>query len=503
MNKLFLLLITMIMIITLFAACSDTKDPAAVTTAKENGTGDEDILETEPADALEARKLVSDDLPEWDFEGANFKIVCEDDQLSHYEAEEMTGDVVNDAIYDRNALINERFNVNIMVQFHSDYESVGANITKVVLAGDDEIDLIAHHVVNAGKLALSEVFMNWGEVPYINFDKPWWSSSTTNDLTYNGVTILAVGDVSLGSIGRTYCVFFDKIKANDYNIENLYDVVNNGTWTIDKLSTITRDIYIDVNGDDIRDFNDFYGLATGSASNIGAYLWAFDNPVMKKDSSGVPVLSVKTEKMNNIVETLIDLCFLNTGTYYQKDYVSTIDGTGSGHVTGRDMFYYGNTIFANGYIDMAIHTFREVENDYGIIPYPKWNEQQERYISLVDGNFAALAIPKSAADLDKSGIITEALCAESYKTVVPTYYDVALKVKFTRDEESVEMLDLLMDSRMFDFGYIYDGWNGCSFVLEGLVRDNNPNFESKYATDESKITLHFDSVLELFETYMD
>ena len=505
MQKTITLLLVLVMSLSLFIACSDNSDSNSgnVTTQANGETPAGETVETEPVDPLEARKLVSDELPEYDFNGETFKIVCEDDQLSHYISEEITGDVVNDAIYERNAAIGERFNVNIVVQFHhKDYGQVGSNVTKVVLAGDDEIDLIAHHVVNAGKLALSEVYMNWGDVPYVDFSKPWWSPSTTEDLTYNGVTLLAVGDVSLGSIGRTYCVFFDKVKAADYGIEGIYDLVWNGTWTIDKLSEITRDIYIDVNGNDTRDFDDFYGLATGSNSNIGAYLWAFDNPVMKKDAGGTPVLSVKTEKMNTMVEKLCDLYYLNTGTFADKTYVSTIDAVGAGHTTGRDMFYYGNTIFANGYIDMAIDVFRDVENDYGIIPYPKWSETQERYRSLVDGNFAALAIPKSAANLDKAGIITEALCAESYKSVVPAYYDVAMKVKFTRDTESVEMLDLLMESRMFDFGYIYDGWNGCSFVLEDLVKNNNTNFESRYATDETKITTHFGKVIELFESYM-
>ena len=503
MRKITIFILAILMVISLFAACSDSSEKGTGSVTTNKGAETEEAAETEPLDPLEARKLVSDELPEWDFQGSTFKIVCEDDQLSHYTSEEITGDVVNDAIYERNAAIGERFNVNIVVQFHGDYGAVGSNITKVVLAGDDEIDLIAHHVVNAGKLALSEVYMNWGEVPYVDFSKPWWSISTTEDLTYNGVTLLAVGDVSLGSIGRTYCVFFDKVKAADYDIPDMYDLVWSGAWTIDKLSEITRDIYIDVNGNDVRDFDDFYGFATGSNSNLGAYLWAFDNPVMKKDSTGTPVLSVKTEKMNSMVEKLCDMYYLNTGTFADKSYVSTLDAYGAGHTTGRDMFYYGNTIFTNGYIDMAIDTFREVENDYGIIPYPKWNEQQERYRLLVDGNFAALAIPKSAADLDKAGIITEALCAESYKSVVPAYYDVALKVKFTRDTESVEMLDLLMESRMFDFGYIYDGWNGCSFVLEDLVKNNNTNFESRYAKDETKITTHFGKVIELFESYMD
>jgi hypothetical protein len=498
-----LLLITIISSVVIISSCSDNGDNPT-TTGSDNQTDTTTAAETEPLDALEARKLVDDELPQMDFGGADFRIISDDGEMADYVAEELNGDVINDAVYYRNSLIAERFNVNITIAYHSSsYGEVGNTFKNAVLAADDAFELISHHVVNAGLVALSNVYMNWNDIEYIDFSKPWWSKSTTEDLTYNGVTLLAIGDLSLSSLGRTYCVFFNKPQAESYSFPNLYDVVRDGAWTIGKLDELTKSIYNDVNGNGVRDFDDFYGFSTGSASNLGAYLWAFDNPVMKKDSSGEPILSVKTNKMNNIVEVLARVVNENVGTYTDKNYTSALTGTGGGHVTGRDMFYYGNTIMANGYVDMAIQNFRDIEDDYGIIPYPKFDEQQSAYHLLVDGNFGAFAVPKSVTNLELVGIITEALNAESYKSVVPAYYDIALKVKFTRDQESVEILDLLMDSRMFDFGYIYDGWAGCSFMLEGLVRDNNTNFESEYLKKETAVEKHFNEAKALFENYYE
>ena len=372
---------------------------------------------------------------------------------------------------------------------------------KAVLAGDDAFDLAAHHIVNAGGLAAKGIFMNWYDVPYIDFSKPWWAQSTVDNLTYHGVALLAVGDLALTSIGRTYCVFFDKVYAESYGIDDVYGIVKDGTWTIDKLSELTKDIYTDVNNNSIRDYDDFYGFSSGSASNVGVYLWTFDNPIIVKDDTGELSVGVKTEKINSIVEKLITVMKKNQGTFYDKNYTSKYSNASGGHCTSRDMFIDGNVIFANGYVDMAIDYFRDIEDDYGIIPYPKWNEAQENYITMADGNHASLAVPKSVGNLEMVGIVTEALCAESYKTLVPAYYETALKVKYTRDAESVEILDMLINSRVFDFGYVYDAWKGCSFVLEGLVQNDNPNFESEYAKKENKIIAHYEEVFEVFDSY--
>jgi hypothetical protein len=105
------------------------------------------------------------------------------------------------------------------------------------------------------------------------------------------------------------------------------------------------------------------------------------------------------------------------------------------------------------------------------------------------------------SDTERIGVIVEALCAESYKKVVPAYYDVALKFKGTRDQESIAMLDMIVNSRIFDFGYVYDAWAGAAFIIQNLVEQNNPNVASYWAKHEKAIMTHYDKVIEYFETF--
>ena len=63
------------------------------------------------------------------------------------------------------------------------------------------------------------------------------------------------------------------------------------------------------------------------------------------------------------------------------------------------------------------------------------------------------------------------------------------------------MLDLIMEGRMFDFGYVYNGWDGASFLLSEFVANKNTDFESTYASKEKTINKQYDQVIEFFENY--
>ena len=157
-------------------------------------------------------------------------------------------------------------------------------------------------------------------------------------------------------------------------------------------------------------------------------------------------------------------------------------------------------MFINAPINAALE-LRVMEDDYSILPMPKWDEAQEEYITMADGNHNALAIPVTVQNLEAVGTITEALSAESYKIVFPAYYDVALKVKGTRDPESIKMLDRIVESSAFDFGYIYDGWKGFAVMLYSQLTSNSKNIESAYERYERSSLRWYNSLLEVFENY--
>ena len=458
--------------------------------ANNDTTSDTTPADTTTLSAEEARQLIDDGLPERDYGGEDFNITINTYCESGFHAEELTGDVLSDSIYERNKAVEDRFNIKL--NFISDaYATMQTTVQKSVLAGDDEYQLCAQHALMANPWVLSGILMNWYDVPYVDFDKPWWSDSNVNDLTYYGVNLLAVGDFSLTTIGRTYAIYYDKVHAESYQLPDMYQLVRDGKWTIDKLSELSKDIYSDLNMDGKRDFEDFYGYTTSVASNIGAYLFTSDIKIIE---DGEIVLDVG--KTTDLITKLITLTQVNEGTFYDLSYKNA---SGNIHYPGPEKMAEGTTLFASAMIESGITYLRNAGNDYGIIPYPKYDEEQDDYVTIVDGGFTVLAVPKSVTDPERSGIIAEALCAETYKNVIPVYYEIALKEKGARDEESIEMIDFIMSKRVYDFGYVYDNWKGFGFCIESLVQNGDPNFASYHAANINSVEKAYSDMLAAFE----
>lgn len=462
-------------------------------------------ISTELTDTTEDRKNIDDGLGNPNLDGYSFRIVADTsgagNNYKYCDVEEADGDVMNDAVYKRNRGIEERFNCDISLVYKETASDTVNYIKNTVTAGENEFDLVNLHVVHAGNTALGGYFRNWYDIPKVDFSKPWWSKSTAEDLTYNGVCCLAVGDFALSALGQSWCTFYNKSLGADYGMGDYFDVVNSGKWTFDFIYDAAKDAYSDLNGNNEVDNEDQFGYLTQHHSAINAYLWSFDNPIIKNVDGELTVV-YKTEKLSGIVEKIVN-SFLHGDKGIRTDitYVSPING--SEHNYNVDMFSKSKCIFTGGVISQSLDYFRDMNDDYSILPYPKWDEEQEAYYTMSDGSHAIMAVPLTVPedDIEKVGTIVEALCAESYKTVIPAYYDVALKVKGTRDDESVAMLDLIVESRIFDMGYVYDAWQGASFILEGMLAKDDTNIESYWASNSSAILAHYQDVISFFEDY--
>ncbi len=470
-----LLVLTMLSSSAALLSCSSGTENADEPTANTQtpAADEEAAVETEEQkDSLEARMDVSDGLPDKTFDGRNFAIIGDLEFEAYYLSEELSGEPVNDAVFERNTEICERFDITMDAVVY-DEGAISGQAQNAVLAGDDAYQLVAGHIILLGISATNDYMFNWYDLPYVNFDQPWWSDSTVDDLKYTDKAFIAIGDFALSSLAQTYCMFYNKNLAESYGLPNMYDLVNEGEWTIDKQYEFSEGVYIDVNGDGKRDPDDIYALSTDCKSNANAYLWAFGKKIATQQDDCTYVLDYYDEKLVSIVERLYNL-------YYETDYTYF---TTTDHGIGKTVFVKGNNLFANGLIDWATSAYRDVEFDYGIIPYPKWEAAQEDYYTSVDGGHEGLAVLKSISDPEFVGIISEALCAESWKRVVPAYYDVSLKFKGARDEQSIAMLDRIINSRIFDFGYVYGGW-GCVFwiqyMLEGATKDITSYYEKNF-----------------------
>jgi hypothetical protein len=494
--------------ILLFAAMlSEMVFSCASKPTETNVTEADTTAEETTLSEADARAAIPDDLAAADYEGYEFRILTRSNSLAicaHIEdlyAEELNGDVINDAVYKRNTTVEDRFNFKIkpIVIDATDESKPTTTFKRSVMSGGDDYDMIIDHMIYMGTAVFSKVFYNWYDVPNINFEKPWWISDATNKLKIDGKSFYALSDLSFNTLDYTYCMFFNKRIMSDYGIDLPYQKVRDHQWTIDYLMSITKDVYQDLNGDQTTDDDDLYGFVSNPFSATVTYTWSFDDPITTPDSDGNPQLVINNDKTQAIVEKLYD--FYNNYNGVHVPLGSTTKSGVSWVDYSPKMFTDGKAMIVTGMFVYAKMLFRDVDDDYGILPYPLWDENQENYQTMLDGHGPMMGIPITVTDTSRTGTIIEAMSAEGYKIITPAYYDVALKTKFARDEESAEMIDIVMAGRTFDFGYMYDGWNGMAFYLQTLMSSKSTNFASFYASNEKKVLKYYDKVVQAYKDY--
>jgi len=404
--------------------------------------------------------------------------------------DELNGENVNDALFKRNSTLSERFNTNIVYSTGggSHHDDATAMIEKTIVAGDsDAFDLIMYHLVASSGNAVKGLYLNWYDIPHIRFDKPWWSPSNVEDLTINDRCFLAIGDVSIRAIHDIYCIIYNKESLADYNEESLYTVVKDGRWTLDYASALSERVYKDTNGNGTADAGDYFGLLSDNGSNLNAFFWAGGNKVLTKKDNDTLEMTFYTENTVKTYEKTTEFIH-NTGVDFQNDP----------NVAMNDKFLNYQALMIVACIGQTRTKLGNYEYEYGVIPMPKLNEEQSRYYSMVDGGSEMMAVGKAAENLEFIGIMTEALCAESYKTVQPVYYDECLKMRYSTSSEDAEMIELCRDSCVYDLGYIYDNWKGLGFLFFQCVQNQTDITSAYESKKDASLNYYMETVLSNF-----
>ncbi|MBQ7898131.1 MAG: hypothetical protein IJ323_06875 [Clostridia bacterium] len=488
-TALLLSLVMMLSSVILLASCNEEEAPD--TDPIVTPQGDKTFAE---GDIFEERAAVDDELPEYDFEGRTFRIAGHKTSDFYPDPESANkGNLIVDAMVSRTTTAENRFNFVLKPVFTGGTSEVADWVSKTVLSGSDEFDLLVHHVMASAGIVSKNLFLNWYDIPNVDFSKPWWAASTSDELTYDGKCIFAISDFNYSAVACTYCLIFNKNLANSYDLGNLYEVVESGDWTYDYFYDLIKDVYTDNDGDGEKSAGDFYGMIQGDANQLNQWLYAFDNPIMRKNEEGVPTLAFKSDKINNIIQTLYDYCFNTQGVCYGVD----LEKAGSSFT---DMFLSKKGIFGVVTLgELTATNYRNFDDEYGILPLPKFNEAQDDYHTLAYGEHTILAVPKTVKDTEFVGTCIEALSAESYKQVIPTFYEIALKTRYLRDNESKKMLDIIINNRLFDFGYVYDGFKGFAYTLNDMFSSGSSNFESYYSREYTSVRSHFKVIIKAFD----
>lgn len=452
--------LSLLLSLSILLSCGNEDKPAGKDSQAETTSGPSDPESAETDFRAGAKDSLPDDL---NLEGTQINILCRGEDVdeegssranmysTELTVEELRNEVLNDAIFNRKIEVENRLNVELnFVMLDGGDPALTKELDKCINSGTDDYQINASASARTIDNSIKGWFYDLYELEYLDLDQPWWYQSYQEAAELNGHLYCADGALSLSSLRSAVVVYFNKRLAEDHNIENLYDVVNAGEWTVDKQAELASRVYIDSNGNSEHDDEDIFGFIPIGYWGTDTYLSSLEINLLSRDADGRFFFDCDYDRFMRAFEVIYDLFNRNPGC--RRTYVS--DDEASDRVTafasGRGLMLSAQLYYAEDG-----ETLRSMPDEYGILPQPKLDTQQKNYHNMPSEIATVFSIPVTNPDPDTAAAVLEALNAESYRRVLSAYADIALKGKYLNDPESRQMFDLILDNISAQSGQIY------------------------------------------------
>lgn len=424
--------------ISILTSCGNSSSIEATDTAAPQTS----VIET--TDASAAQTELSDGLTDTDMDGFTLTFSNYDGtqywwSLKQINADELDGTLVNDAIYERNRKIEERFN-SVIKEIQYPDTTV---IIKDVTAGETAYDAAMIDDQKINSCLTKNVLLTWDNMRVANLDNPWWNAAANEVFRIGDKQYAAVGDFDMSMYSKSYLIYFNKeLYSTQGSVSDIYGSVSDGKWTYDMLYQTGMNFLSDLNGDSLYDENDQYGISGFSRVFYQELLSGAGVKYIAMNDDGYPVFDIPgNERSIDIISEIVN-DYKQTQAYFHPESSKQY----------MPMFSSGNILFLADTM-WDTETYRSYDIDLGMLPSPKYDEAQEQYYSVTVGGVVC-ALPKTLSDdrIDNIGTLLEAMAFASKYETLPVYKDVVLQTKYARDEDSAAVIDIIFASQTYDLG---------------------------------------------------
>ena len=463
MLRTLLLLLALLTVIPL-ASCQEAPTPQE--TDPVTGPADTDPATdpegTDPETDPEAGKD-GPTLPEKNYGGEEFTILMRD--LQEYtedvyvESMEASSTSLERAVYQRLKDLCYAYNLVINPIIH---ERPKNEIPGAAKAGTDVFDLVVEQTGFSLSCAASGYYYDWNDLPYVNLEADWWSAQAAEELaTPGGKLYTMVGDISHMSMGAVTCMFFNKELLGDVQgLASPYDLVRSGDWLFETFEEYVVTLNANMDGDGTGALEtDTFGYATG---------W-WGGPSQVLHSTGYRALEWKNEdwKFPLDNDTTAEAVFDMRDLLFNSGAAALIMEVPYNNL--KDAFVAQRVAFMDGQVNEAGY-FAGSDTSYGVLPWPKYNKRVKAFYSAVDAGTSLFGVMRntSAENAERISIIVEAMAYAGHKEVLPLYFDTILSYQYLKDEDSIEMLHIIHENLVLDFGYFYS--NACDVFRLTIIQ---------------------------------
>ncbi len=476
----------------LIPAASCAKNPEEETAAEVQDTpAAEETLPEEEETELKA------ELPDKTFGGEEVMFLTSQhlgyDWYTSYEiyAEELNGALINDAVFLRNAQLEEQFDLHIAETKQPDCNNIAR---KSVKAGEDLYNVVMPYINSTINLATEGLLLDLHALPWLDLEKPWWDQRANANLIIANKLFFSTGDIAILDNECTMVMFFNKEMIRQHGLENPYDLVKEYRWTLDKVKELADAVTRDANGDGKLTYDDVWGLSIAGNAPISMYFGAGER-IVDRGEDGQLAFCLGSPRSVDVFDKLTSVC-------YDDLMLSNHTTPGSGYDTVAKLFNSSQVMMVT-FALVDINGMREAEFEFGILPYPLYDKTQKEYDNLIStGLVSSVSVPVTCPDQEITGVTLEAMAYMSTSTLTPAYYDNALKTRYVRDEESGDMLDIIFATRVYDLGFIFD-WGGAGSLVTNLNNSKSTEFASGWQRIQKVAQKSLDKALDAFSALED
>ncbi len=497
MKRILAFLLAAIMLCATLVSCADAgpdADDVTTTDGTESGTdeGNNVVVTTDP--------YKSENEP-LDFGNATVKILSRSNSWVSDEiwSEGIDGDPVNSAVFKRNSDVENNLKVVIVNDMEDGNQyAVSDKIKLLQQSNDMTYDFFGNSTYSTIMYTNLGLFANLKDNEYLELDKPWFSQNFVDVASVGDALYLVTGSLALSMYRFIFATFFNPEMIENIGGEDLYDVVNEGRWTIGYQTELAAKIYNDTTGDGKTEDDTFGFITNGDQIGVDPYWSALKLRIIGKTADNWYEVVLDTDRLAEAVNRINDLVW-GTGSYSYKHA-----GSDAEQETIRTKFTEGGAAMATLRIIECESQELRTNRTYGILPMPKFSEKQDDYYSYAHDQITSFGIVSWLGEeqFDRAGAVLNEMNRQSIITVQPAYYELALKTKYLNDEKSWNMLDKIVTSLYLDAGVLYTKEiDSIHQVLRPLIGGNKNTVAStiapKLSAYDRKLQDYTDKLKEL------
>ena len=440
-----------------------------------------------------------------DFEGRDFHFINAPrlywDMFTSVAPEEMNGEVINDAVFERNSKIGEKFNCSLSEEGYAIASGeYWDELSPLMMAGDPKYDVLCLPYRYTATSVTAGYLLNLDSLASLHLDEGWWNQTLLSATSLNHRHYIASSAAHFMNVDGMWCLYFNQAMMKNLGLDLPYDLVREGKWTLDRLAEYVE-AGMNLNGD--AAFAPCYdGRAQWSASGSSVVGFTSYTSVFQKLLYGMEAHMIDKDDDDKMVFAADNEHFIDCATKLTEifsvpgQYLNANDDDGFSY--NLNIFPSARAFFLGGELKDA-QVFREMEDEFGVLPLPKYNESQSRYFTTLDFQMMTFAIPYTQSAPEDAALLLDAMSFETNEKILDVFLGNRIEQKGLRNEDSIEMLHIVYDGLGIDLGEAFDLFGTLSQSIKDNIPQGISDFASLIERNKKPIVKQMNKLQEKFE----